>query len=200
MSELYRLEQVASINGQSDFGKDPVLIADNLSYEMAHRLGKALVEAEDRFAGKWAEKGGAWYRGSKLVLKCTATTIPDEIGYLEEALKITGGGGDRETSYGHPITNFSGIAILWSVWLTQRGKLLMGMNLDNEDVAMMNILQKVSRQANAPKRDNWVDIAGYVNTASRMNEVTKEERKKKASPTTGKWIPSLQDLWSWLRR
>jgi hypothetical protein len=71
---------------------------------------------------------------------------------LEAARIITG---DRNTSYDEPFVNFQIIARLWSEYL--------GANISVHDVAVLNILQKVSRiMASPDKRDHWVDIAGYA--------------------------------------
>lgn len=72
---------------------------------------------------------------------------------LEEAITIITK--DRTTTHGNPEDNFAIIAKLWSVYL--------GREVSSKDVAVMNILQKVSRLLTSPNhRDNWIDIAGYA--------------------------------------
>lgn len=83
---------------------------------------------------------------------------------LEEAMKCVGG--PRRRDYGTPDENFGRIADLWNVHL--KGKL--SKPVTPGDVAMMMILMKVARQANSPKRDNLVDIAGYAQCASELKE------------------------------
>lgn len=83
---------------------------------------------------------------------------------LEEAMKCVGG--PRRRDYGTPDENFGRIADLWNVHL--KGKL--AKPVTPGDVAMMMILMKVARQANSPKRDNLVDIAGYAQCASELKE------------------------------
>jgi len=75
---------------------------------------------------------------------------------LREADQIAGE--DRSRDYGHPIHNFNRIARLWDAYMIGRkaGPIVA------EDVAAMMILMKVAREMHTPKRDNLVDIAGYV--------------------------------------
>lgn len=74
---------------------------------------------------------------------------------LQDAETVTSG--DRREQYGHPFDNHNRTAQLWSAYL--------GRPLTARDVCMMNILQKVSRDAHAAVRDNLVDIAGYAANA-----------------------------------
>lgn len=76
---------------------------------------------------------------------------------------------DRNDQYGEPEDSFDAIARYWSVYLQQVG--LPG-NIDSQNVADMMILLKVARQAESPKDDNYVDIAGYAACGS---EVTKND-------------------------
>ena len=83
--------------------------------------------------------------------------------------------GPRQADYGPPIDNFSDEALAFTAYLRAR-KLVAGTSpvqrneLSPRDVAMLNILQKVIRDGNVPKRDNLVDIAGYALTAERLDE------------------------------
>lgn len=63
--------------------------------------------------------------------------------------------GDRNMQYDEPSRNFEVIAELWSTYL--------GIPVQAHDVAILNILQKVSRAMTSPdKEDHWIDIAGYA--------------------------------------
>ncbi len=64
--------------------------------------------------------------------------------------------GPRRKSYGDPKKNMSRVASLWTAYLSGRSE------IRPQDVAMMMVLFKVSREANAPNYDNLVDIAGYT--------------------------------------
>lgn len=77
---------------------------------------------------------------------------------LEEAQGLIHG--DRNEAYGHPLDNHQATADLMRVFL--RRKYGVDLPLEAEDVCWFNVLQKVSREANAPKHDSLVDVAGYV--------------------------------------
>lgn len=68
--------------------------------------------------------------------------------------------GDRNHAYGHPYTNHNNTARLYNAYLFAKYGTLF--TLDAEDVCMLNILQKVSREAHRGTRDGLVDIAGYA--------------------------------------
>lgn len=78
-------------------------------------------------------------------------------GILYEAADLITG--DRNKTYGSPTQNFQDTAKLWTVLL--RHKLGPDQELDGTDVAKLMIGLKLARMAAQPKRDNWVDIAGY---------------------------------------
>ena len=68
--------------------------------------------------------------------------------------------GERRESYGHPSENHGCTASFWSAYLSR--KLRMSVQLDVRDVCQMNILQKISRDANMKGEDNVVDTIGYA--------------------------------------
>lgn len=99
--------------------------------------------------------GGAWLNP---ILKKEETPLEN---ILQEADRLIHG--DRNKQYGHPLDNHSTTAEFFSAYLravARRGKTV----IDAEDVCMLNILQKVSREATsgAGKRDTITDIAGYA--------------------------------------
>lgn len=81
--------------------------------------------------------------------------------------------GERAASYGHPYDNFTNTAALWSAYL--------GIEITAEQVAVLMMLVKISRQRNKHKRDNLVDIIGYVLALQRVIdkriELESENRK-----------------------
>jgi hypothetical protein len=79
---------------------------------------------------------------------------------LDEAQRIVGG--DRAKAYGHPLTDFQRTALIWEA--------VLGIKVDPYQVALCMIGVKVSRECNARKRDNAVDIAGYAQTLSMVND------------------------------
>ena len=71
---------------------------------------------------------------------------------LEEAQRLVGG--DRQTSYGHPLDNMTRVAQMWTA--------ILGVDVTPQQVGLCMMALKISRQCNAGKRDNLVDIAGYA--------------------------------------
>ena len=71
---------------------------------------------------------------------------------LDDAAKIVAD--DRMEKYGDPRVNHSRTAALWSVYL--------GTEINARQVCMMNMLQKISRDAHNEQADNITDIVGYA--------------------------------------
>lgn len=65
--------------------------------------------------------------------------------------------GARQQDYGPPARGHARTAQMWSDYL--------GVVITPRQVCMLNILQKISRDAHRPKRDNLVDIAGWAENA-----------------------------------
>ncbi len=91
--------------------------------------------------------------------------------FLDEAAEIVNG--DRNKFYGHPLDNHGCTADMWSAYLSRRFGV--SVLVTPEDVCVLNILQKTSREANMPKRDNLVDIIGY----SLNVEMIEDERARR---------------------
>lgn len=87
---------------------------------------------------------------------------------LEEALEVAGV--SRSRDYGHPLPNHERIAAIWSAILSD----ILLRPMTAEQAALCMIGMKVAREANASKRDNLVDICGYV----RCLELIQEERER----------------------
>lgn len=74
---------------------------------------------------------------------------------------------DRNRQYGEPEDNFAVIGELWSQYL-RRAKDA-DIDLNGYDVGMLMALFKVGRlETGTPKRDNFVDLAGYVACAAEI--------------------------------
>lgn len=82
---------------------------------------------------------------------------------LSEAARLVDG--DRQTAYGHPRDNHGATAAMWTAYFARCGVLRDGAEITPRQVCIANVLQKASRDANAPSRDNLTDIAGYVANA-----------------------------------
>ena len=86
---------------------------------------------------------------------------PVKESYLQEAERLINGSRNKE--YGDPKENFADIARLWTNYK--------GIHFSALDVAIFNILQKVARCKRKPKRDNFVDIAGYAGTVEKLDVI-----------------------------
>ena len=74
---------------------------------------------------------------------------------------------DRNKQYGEPEDNFAVIGELWSQYL-RRSKDV-AIDLNGYDVGMLMALFKIGRlETGTPKRDNFVDLAGYVACAAEI--------------------------------
>jgi hypothetical protein len=90
--------------------------------------------------------------------------------------------GDRDVEYGSPYDNLSSIAALWTTYITEKWR---GSTIDEnmfqlsaEDVAHMNVLQKMARTFSGKvKRDTYEDQAAYSAIAGECAIIDAEERE-----------------------
>lgn len=87
---------------------------------------------------------------------------------LAEAARLVDG--DRQTAYGHPRDNHACTAELWTAYFRRCGLLRDAVEITARQVCIANVLQKCSRDANAPGRDNLVDISGFAANAEMVDE------------------------------
>lgn len=93
---------------------------------------------------------------------------------LERARELTTG--DRNRVYGDPVYNHENIAGLWNAYITTRSRSEdWDGDIDAEDVAMMQVLLKVTRIAQRrghedDARDSFVDLCGYAAIAGECRE------------------------------
>lgn len=80
---------------------------------------------------------------------------------LQEAQRLVHG--DRGTAYGHPIDDYTRTGRMW-------GAILGLPDIDPRICCLMMAAVKISREVNAPKRDNRVDLAGYAECAQMVAE------------------------------
>lgn len=85
------------------------------------------------------------------------TDLPVE---LEAASHVYG---ERQASYGHPATDFERTGRIW-------GAILGIPDVPPHLVALCMAGLKISREVNAPKRDNIVDLIGYAICAKRVRD------------------------------
>ena len=83
---------------------------------------------------------------------------------FEDTSKIING--DRQDTYGNPEDSFKDIAMFWGWYL--------GIEIKPEQVAFMMTLFKAVREKNQRKRDNIVDMAGYL---AIYDDLTKGDEK-----------------------
>lgn len=83
-------------------------------------------------------------------------TEPARAAVLTEAAGLITG--DRNKTYGSPTENFSNTAALWNVQIGHKLKT----PLTAADVAQLMVQLKMARMIAQPKRDNYVDAAGYL--------------------------------------
>jgi hypothetical protein len=96
---------------------------------------------------------------------------------LEEASRLVDG--DRMEDYGHPLDDFAATAEYWTTWIHH--KYGIEVPLEAEDIGWMMSLLKHSREGNKKKRDNKVDVVGYVRTVEKVEE----ERERRAMGAKG---------------
>lgn len=81
---------------------------------------------------------------------------------LEEAQRLIYG--DRHDAYGSATDSFTTTGKVMGAWLR------IGRDLTAAEVAMFFIAHKMTRENYRPKRDNRVDIAGYVGLLDDIQE------------------------------
>ena len=85
--------------------------------------------------------------------------VPRHLCILEEADLVVSG--DRQQDYGEASASFKRIADFWTTYLDEK----LSSNITDIDVAQMMVLLKISRSRTSPKRDTFVDQAGYTKLA-----------------------------------
>lgn len=80
---------------------------------------------------------------------------------------------DRQDSYGTPYLNHLRIAELWSAYLETK--------ITPEQVAVCQVLVKISRSMESFKEDNFVDGAAYLAIACELAEIAQRQGKTPAS-------------------
>ena len=78
--------------------------------------------------------------------------------------------GDRNETHGDAYRNHAEIAEFWNIFLDK--KLQPMANISAEDVALMMVLMKISRNSQGKKSniDNFIDMCGYAAIAGEIND------------------------------
>ena len=104
---------------------------------------------------------------------------PHRVRILREAARLTDK--DRQATYGPPAENLEDIARLWNAYLdivTERRDSRLW--LLPSDVAILNLLQKISRTIRGYHQDNYIDAAAYAAIAGELAEL--EARRSAIHP------------------
>ena len=91
---------------------------------------------------------------------CERLTKSETESILSEAERIVNG--DRQADYSDPVANFKHIAEIASV--------IMAKDITAEECCIVMIAVKLARENYKHKRDNLVDLAGYVEILHRIKE------------------------------
>lgn len=129
-----------------------VVMAPGWESSEGARLEYAVARATGKNVSEYRPENG---RGSRLVPVDPHRTT---MSVLEEAAWITRG--DRNQKYGPPAENLNAIASHWNIYLARVNP--PDRLLDGRDVANLNALAKIDRDAYRRQRDNPVDVAGYM--------------------------------------
>lgn len=105
-----------------------------------------------------------------VIKACVCAPGPESI--LQEAQRITHG--PRQADYGHPLDDYGRTAQLASVLLSHKLK----EPLTAHEMALLMCCVKLSREMNAPKRDNMTDLAGYAWVAQECLDETIRRNKE----------------------
>ena len=78
--------------------------------------------------------------------------------------------GDRNETHGDAFKNHAEIAEFWNIFLDK--KLQPMASITAEDVALMMVLMKISRNTQGKKNnlDNFIDMCGYAAIAGEIND------------------------------
>ena len=78
--------------------------------------------------------------------------------------------GDRNETHGDAFQNHAEIAEFWNIFLDK--KLRPMASITAEDVALMMVLMKISRNTQGKKNnlDNFIDMCGYAAIAGEIND------------------------------
>lgn len=129
---------------------------------------KVVDEVFDNYL--FAEIASEWHFCDEMLCDASGgSSVRERAKILDEAAKIICS--DRNDEYGEPEDNFEVIGKLWSAFLTARcAPVGTEIEMGPAEVAEMMALFKIGRLASAycPKRDSFVDCAGYIACAGEI--------------------------------
>jgi|11BtaG_2_1085332.scaffolds.fasta_scaffold18588_2 hypothetical protein len=147
--------------------------------EAVARDTKAILECDAMYMLKgWQKSRGAtaeYYIALWLDMPVEFEDPTEDPNYVPDVIEEAGhlASVDRQSTYGHPIENWQRIVDSFAPMIQHKMK--DGESLDIHDYWRLMVITKVSRDVHKPKRDNKVDIVGYVQCAQQVYE--KEQEK-----------------------
>lgn len=133
-----------------------------LEVHVARECGIPVYFAEDLEVTPIEECSEVWPAYRRYWAEVAADIKPKPA--LEEATDLIHG--DRQTSYGHPIEDFTRIVGMVNAAFADK----LAVPFEPEDWPLIMQFVKISRERNAHKRDNIVDGAGYWGTLDLIHE------------------------------
>ena len=116
---------------------------------------------EKWFQNDTSQKEGAWLGDEPRTLDDHERLTKSETeSILSEAERIVNG--ERQADYSDPVANFKHIADIASA--------IMAKDITAEECCIVMIAVKLARENYKHKRDNLVDLAGYVEILNRIKE------------------------------
>ena len=104
---------------------------------------------------------------SKVVVNEELVTNEAPVNILQEAQALVYGA--RNADYGHPADDFAAVAKAFNAYIKKKYNI--ACLLESTDVPIFQMIVKIMREANKPKRDNLVDIAGYAATLEIVHDI-----------------------------
>lgn len=166
-------EMEREFGGESNAGVIEIPGAPNFVDSMRKFCGKEFtVKVVDEAFGEYLLDGVVpeWEFCDEMLCDVSGrSSVHERAKILDEAAKIICS--DRNDEYGEPEDNFEVIGKLWSAFLTARcAPVGTEIEMGPAEVAEMMALFKIGRLASAycPKRDSFVDCAGYIACAGEI--------------------------------
>jgi hypothetical protein len=154
-----------------DWSQVPELVPQSAA---VRRDVAAILECDAMYMLKgWQSSDGAtaeYYIAKWLGLHVEFEDHTEDPDYVPDVIEEAGrlASVDRQSTYGHPIENWQRIVDSFAPMIQHKMK--DGETLDIHDYWRLMVITKVSRDVHKPKRDNKVDIVGYVQCAQQVYE------------------------------
>lgn len=167
-------EEVDAILKEYPIHRDSQLIRDISglidNYNQPLKCSRCNTDPSELSGVPW--EGRACPCGGEFKYRSDNSPEKEQESILAEAARIVEG--DKMIMYGPPEYSYEQIALVWNALLRKKIENFDGPwqgFINSKDVALMYIGAKDVREANKPKRDNLVDIAGNVRCAERIDAV-----------------------------